>query len=95
MSATKRSSIKCPSCGKWRMHRRVIKLYKTGFEGVQIEVPNAKISKCLGCGEETYSASELKRWQKIKNEICEQLSIPSRVHRIEPTYTYYGFIPRN
>ena len=58
--------MKCPACGEAAMETIVEPRLDTKFEGVQIVIKDARVSRCPACGEETYSASELKRWREIK-----------------------------
>ena len=63
----------CPYCGKGKPELKVIPELETRFEGVMIKVPNAEISQCPECGEKTYHAKELKRWERImKMKIVER-----------------------
>lgn len=59
--------MKCPDCGFAPMERQEVDLFRTKFEGVWIEVPNAWFQVCPKCEIVTYHASELKRWKKIKD----------------------------
>ncbi len=56
----------CPLCGKGKMEAKTIPLLRTRFEGVAIEVTDAKIFRCSHCSEESYGARELRRWKEIK-----------------------------
>ena len=58
----------CPMCGKNGMETLTIKEYHTKMGGVPIVVKNAKIEKCKYCEEQMYSAKEIRRWEKIKEE---------------------------
>ncbi len=60
------TSFKCPACGKGRMEPQTIPNLETQFEGIAIQIKNAKVSKCTECGEKSYSAKELQRWKEIK-----------------------------
>ena len=61
--------MKCPTGGKAALETIVEPTRERLFEGVSIVIEDARISRCPECGEETYSAGELKRWRSIKEEL--------------------------
>lgn len=63
--------MKCPACGKSALETIVEPKLEKLFEGVSIEIKDARISRCPVCKEETYSASELRRWREIKQELLK------------------------
>lgn len=72
------ATITCPACGKAKLEIKELHELKTEFEGVSITVPNAEFSECPACGENTYTAKELKRWAEIKQAtLAETGALPN------------------
>jgi DNA-binding transcriptional regulator YiaG len=48
------------------MENKTIPHLQTEFEGVPIEVADARVAECSACGERACSAGEVRRWKQIK-----------------------------
>ncbi len=76
------SRFKCPECGIGEMTPEVISNHTTKLGGIQVEVPNAHVSRCTNCGELSVGAAELKRWAQIQQQQLRgagQLPSPAEV----------------
>lgn len=70
--------ILCPECGNAQLDAITVPNKQVRFEGVTLQVPNAEVLRCPACGDESYSAAELRRWQHLKQErLAQRPQIPS------------------
>jgi DNA-binding transcriptional regulator YiaG len=60
------------------MENKTIPHLQTEFEGVPIEVADARVAECSACGERAYSAGEVRRWKQAKlAALVQRKTIPT------------------
>ena len=62
------AEFRCPQCAQGTMRTDTVLRHSTRLNGVPICVENASIERCDVCGETSVTATELKRWEAIRDD---------------------------